>query len=120
MEIMKEITVWDCEYNVPNHTYLFNDSGDIIAYLNIVTDKVTVLKTPLKFDRRYRKFIRVENKRLKKFIKHNKEDGVRKFKVTSNDKDYIVLVKDNSVSCNCLGYYYRGTCKHTTAVKEHL
>ena len=33
MEIIQEITVWDCEYKVPNNTYLLNNKGKLIAYI---------------------------------------------------------------------------------------
>lgn len=120
MEILKEITKWDCDYVVPNHVYLFNDSGNVIAYFNAITQKVDILKTPLKINKRYRKFIQTSNPELQKLIPSETEEGVSKYKVFSKEKEYMVIVKNNSYRCNCMGYTYRGTCKHIDAVKEQM
>ena len=42
MEILKEITDWDVEFKQPNHTYLLNDKGYIIAYAKWYGDEVVV------------------------------------------------------------------------------
>jgi hypothetical protein len=32
MEILKEITQWDVDYQQPNHTYLVNAKNKVVAY----------------------------------------------------------------------------------------
>ena len=59
MKALKEITKWDCEGTIPNHTYLINDAGKMVAYRNTNTKEVKFFNKPLTFDQRYRKFTKV-------------------------------------------------------------
>ena len=129
MEIIKEITVWDCEYNVPNNTYLLNNKGKLIAYIKEGDSIINQLKTPLEFSKSRRKFIKIQHDGLSKLIKEEKQDNVKRiipknvqlFNVNSNDRDYTVEVTDNRYfSCTCIGFGYRNKCKHVEAVKESL
>ena len=129
MEIIKEITVWDCEYNVPNNTYLLNNKGKLIAYIKEGDSIINQLKTPLEFSKSRRKFIKIQHDGLSKLIKEEKQDNVKRiipknvqlFNVNSNDRDYTVEVTDNRYfSCSCIGFGYRHRCKHVEAVKESL
>ncbi len=65
----KEVTVWDCEFTVPNHTYLFDGKSNILAYAKSSNEEIVVLKTPLKLDNRRRKFVKVVHKGLQSFAK---------------------------------------------------
>ena len=49
MEIIKEITAWNCDYNVPNNIYLLNGSGKLIAYIKEGEDIINQLKNPMYF-----------------------------------------------------------------------
>ena len=129
MEIIKEITVWDCEYNVPNNTYLLNNKGKLIAYIKDGDSIINQLKTPLEFSKSRRKFIKIQHDGLSKLIKEEKQDNTKRiipknvqlFNVNSNDRDYTVEVTDNRYfSCTCIGFGYRNKCKHVEAVKESL
>jgi predicted metal-dependent RNase len=129
MEIIKEITVWDCEYNVPNNTYLLNNKGKLIAYIKEGDSIINQLKTPLEFSKSRRKFIKIQHDGLSKLIKDEKKDNTKRiipknvqlFNVNSNDRDYTVEVTDNRYfSCTCIGFGYRNKCKHVEAVKESL
>jgi hypothetical protein len=129
MEIIKEITVWDCEYNVPNNTYLLNNKGKLIAYIKEGDSVINQLKTPLEFSKSRRKFIKIQHDGLSKLIKDEKKDNTKRiipknvqlFNVNSNDRDYTVEVTDNRYfSCTCIGFGYRNKCKHVEAVKESL
>ena len=129
MEIIKEITVWDCDYNVPNNTYLLNKKGKLIAYIKEGEDSINQLKTPLEFSKSRRKFIKIQHDGLSKLIKDEKTNNTKRiipknvqlFNVNSNDKNYTVEVTDNRLfSCNCIGFGYRGKCKHIEAVKDSL
>lgn len=119
-EIIHETTVWDDYVNQPNHTYLLDNSGKIIAYAIYGSDEIIVSKSrSIKLDKRYRKFIKSNHTGLMALMSNETpEPGVRKFKVKSNDKEYIVVLKDSFYSCNCTGYNFRGKCKHVDAVAK--
>lgn len=51
-EIIQEKTDWD----VPNHTYMLDDKGKLIAYTKAGEDEVIWLETPMTFSKRFRKF----------------------------------------------------------------
>ena len=129
MEIIKEITAWNCDYNVPNNIYLLNGSGKLIAYIKEGEDIINQLKNPMYFDKARRKFIKIKHEGLSKLIKDEKKDNtkriksdnVRLFNVKSDNKNYTVEVTDNRYfSCTCVGFGYRGKCKHVEAVKDSL
>src|ERR1700747_120812 len=44
--------------------------------------------------------------------------NTRTFKVESKGNKYIVVVSDGSYKCDCTGFSYRKTCKHSQAVKK--
>jgi hypothetical protein len=129
MEIIQEITVWDCDYKVPNNIYLLNKTGKLIAYIKEGGDIINQLKTPMAFDKARRKFIKIQHNGLSELIKDEKQDNTKRiipknvqlFNVNSNDRDYTVEVTDNRYfSCTCIGFGYRGKCKHVEAVKDSL
>ena len=129
MEIIQEITVWDCEYKVPNNIYLLNKVGKLIAYIKEGEDIINQLKTPMAFDKARRKFIKIHHDGLSQLIKDEKQNttkriipkNVQLFNVNSNDRDYTVEVTDNRYFlCTCIGFGYRGKCKHVEAVKDSL
>lgn len=130
MEIIKEITAWDCEFNVCNHTYLIDNKGRVVAYAIDSGDEVVQLKTGFNIDKRYRKFIKSDHTGLAKIaktipeqkqekIKPIKSDNVRVFKVKSDTKEYDVQynISGNFFVCSCVGFGYRKKCKHVDAVK---
>ena len=129
MEIIQEITVWNCEYKVPNNIYLLNKAGKLIAYIKEGEDNINQLKSPMAFDKARRKFNKIQHDGLSKLIKDEKQDNTKRiipknvqlFNVNSNDRDYTVEVTDNRYfSCTCIGFGYRGKCKHIDAVKDSL
>ena len=116
-EILKETTEWECDYVVPNHTYLIGKSGKILAYENYFTGEIITLKSNLKLDKRRRSFIKVKNTKLQALKKDYKPDPDEKvFIVKSKDKEYSVVLKGGKYSCNCLGFTYRGKCKHIESI----
>lgn len=131
MEILKEVTNWDVEYRQPNHTYLVNKKGQIIAYAKWHSNEIDILKSRNVLDKRYRKFIIDNHSELSKLIpKYIKEDNIkdnqkmiipdnaRVFKVKSKDKEYQVILSNNRLSCNCTGFGFRRKCKHVDAVAK--
>jgi hypothetical protein len=125
MQILKEVTEWESDFPIINKIYLLDLKDKIIAYTNS-DNTIIQLKSPIKIDRRRRKFIKVNHAGLSKLIKYVPEDNndniindnTRIFKVKSKDKEYTVLLKDNNYNCNCIGFGYRGKCKHSDAVAK--
>ena len=133
MKILKEITAdWNIDSDIlPNHTYLLNSKGQIVAFAKLNGNDITELKSRIYLDKRYRKFVEYKHPGLSKLIpKYSKEEKTviqkpdydRLFKVESKGKEYQVILKNNHLSCSCIGYGYRRKCKHITAVaeKQHL
>jgi hypothetical protein len=137
MEILKEITQWDTGYRQPNHTYLVNKKGQVLAYAKWHTNDIELLKSRRILDKRYRKFIKDDHSGLSKLFSkfksedivddHKKEkvkksDNIRLFKVKSNDKEYNVEynVSGKFLTCSCIGFGYRRKCKHVDAVSKKI
>jgi hypothetical protein len=130
MEIVKELTQWKVEYRQPNHTYLINQKGQIVAYAKWHTNEIQILKSRKILDKRYRKFEKSHHVGLSKIAKQFKEendapiklDNVRLFKVKSKEKEYLVEYNliNKTLSCPCIGYGYRRKCKHVDAVSKQL
>lgn len=121
-EIIHEVSDWKVDFRVPNHTYLLNDSGGIIAYALYGGNEIRLMKNgSIKLDKRNRKFVKTNHSGLAKLIKNEKpEVGVRRFKVKSGDREYTILIKDGGYSCTCTGYNFRGKCKHIEAVAKKI
>jgi hypothetical protein len=130
MEIVKELTQWEVGYRQPNHTYLINKKGQIVAFAKWHTNEIQILKSRKVLDKRYRKFEKSHHAGLDKIAKQFKEendapvklDNVRLFKVKSKEKEYLVQYNliNKSLSCPCIGYGYRRKCKHVDAVSKQL
>jgi len=122
-EILKETTVWDCDFQA-NHTYLLDNKGKIIAHAVNGGDTIMISKSGnIKLDKRYRTFVRSNHPGLTKLLKSEKpEIGVRVFLVKSKEKQYTVELSGSTYSCTCTGYNFRGKCKHIDAVakKQHF
>jgi hypothetical protein len=68
LKALKEITVWDkCEYNVPNHTYLINKSGKMVAYRKEHTKEWFTPAKPIMFERTRRKFVTLPNSHIEDY-----------------------------------------------------
>lgn len=133
MEILKEITPdWNVDSRPPNHTYLVNKKGQIIAYAKWHSNDIDILKSRHYLDKRYRKFIKDNHAGLSLLIPQyiNEDntsdnqkmiipDNVRVFKVKSKEKEYTVTMDNNNrLSCNCTGFGFRRKCKHVDAVAK--
>ena len=133
-KILKEITVWNSEYTVYNHTYLLDPKNRILAYYNVKDKTIHKLNSPYVIDKRYRKFVDVKHSGLSKLIpKDYKEERqeeikpsafVRVFKVKSKSKNKTYEVSFQTItkqlSCGCTGFGYRMTCSHVKAVANKL
>lgn len=123
MEIIKETTIWNCGHAVPNHTYLLNNKGKVIAYAKESDGSIIQLKSGFILKKSYRKFIKVNNPALSKLFKEEVnvvEPNVRVFNVKSKDKNYRVEYDNKLLSCSCIGFGFRSKCKHIDAVSKQL
>ena len=131
MEILKEITPdWAVDFRPPNHTYLLNNKGQIIAFARYHANDIDILKSRIYLDKRYRKFVKDNHSGLSKLIpQFQHEDDIKKekdiipagarvFKVKSKEKEYQVILKNNQLSCSCTGFGFRRKCKHVDAVAK--
>jgi len=122
----REVTDWsDSEYEVPNHTYLFDGKSNILAYAIAGTNEVVTFNKPMKVSTTRRKFEKVKHKALDKLAKilQSEEKTLQstnpQWQVKSDSgKVYIVELIGSKYSCNCVGYGYRGKCKHSEQIKE--
>ena len=121
----KEITEWDkAEFKVPNHTYLFDGKSNILAYAKASNDELVILHKPLPIDTRRRKFIKVKHKALDEYGATvvldvpNLENTPHWSVKSDSGKTYTVTLESGKYQCNCVGYAYRGKCKHSDEIKK--
>lgn len=119
----KEVTEWDnSEFVVPNHTYLFDGKSNILAYAKASNDELVILHKPLPIDTRRRKFIKVKHKALDEYGATvvldvpNLENTPHWLVKSDSGKTYTVTLESGKYQCNCVGYSYRGACKHSKSV----
>jgi len=104
---------------------LFDGKSNILAYAREGDGDVTIFKTPLKMDTRRRKFEKVKHKELDKIAKNyqsiqeTKPSDYPNWQVKSESgKTYIIELIGGKYHCNCVGYGYRGKCKHSEQIKK--
>ena len=122
----KEVTEWDNkEFVVPNHTYLFDGKSNILAYAKASNDELVILHKPLPLDNRRRKFIKVKHEALEAYgativrAPPPVANNINIFMVKSDSgKEYTVEKIDGKYSCNCIGFAYRGKCKHSEQIMK--
>ena len=125
IEAYREITDWsDSEYEVPNHTYLFDGKSNILAYAKASNDEVVILHKPLPLDTRRRKFVKVKHEALDSYGATvvldvpNLENTPHWSVKSDSGKTYTVTLESGKYQCNCIGYAYRGKCKHSEQIKN--
>lgn len=126
ISVYKEVTDWSkSEFKVPNHTYLFDGKSNILAYAKASNDELVILHKPLAMDTRYRKFEKVKHKALDEYAKTVVEapppvaNNINIFTVQSDSgKSYTVELVNGKYSCNCVGFAYRGKCKHSDQIMK--
>jgi hypothetical protein len=121
----KEVTEWDkAEFKVPNHTYLFDGKSNILAYAKASNDELVILHKPLPIDTRRRKFIKVKHEALDSYGATvvldvpNLENTPHWSVKSDSGKTYTVTLESGKYQCNCVGYAYRGKCKHSDEIKK--
>ena len=101
MEALRETTGGQ----FPPHIYLL-DGTTLIAYKKWGTEEPFYFKNGIKgFDRRGRKFERVDAKQFK--VK--KESNVEQ---VTGSKGQVYYIDREAQTCSCPGFTFRGTCKH--------
>lgn len=61
MKFLKEITNWTESPSTPNHTYIFNDTGQNVGYIKQGTSEQIMFTKPMKqFSKSRRKFVEVD------------------------------------------------------------
>ena len=121
----KEITEWDkAETKVPNHTYLFDGKSNALAYVKESGGEIFIFKKPLPIDTRRRKFIKVKHKELDAYGATvvldvpNLENTPHWSVKSDSGKTYTVTLESGKYQCSCIGYAYRGKCKHSESVAK--
>ena len=121
----KEVTEWNNpEFRVPQNVYLFDGKSNALAYAKESNGEIFIFKKPLPMDTRRRKFIKVKHKELDAYgatvvIEEPDLTNTPHWSVKSDSgKTYTVTLESGKYQCNCIGYAYRGACKHSKQIKE--
>jgi hypothetical protein len=109
LEALKEVTEWKVDFRQPNHTYLL-DGDKLIAYRQWHTGE-PIWGTPVRFDRRYRKFIPADLK-LFGIVDAPENVTVNALQTVTGSKGDIYYVDPEAKTCTCSGFKFRGRCKH--------
>lgn len=114
MKFFQEITEW--RDRTPNHVYLLNDSKSRMSgYVPSGTDQLIMLKKPMNFSSRYRKFREVENRW--NYTEQKPENP--QWHITGSRGDtYTVEQTDQGLTCSCSGFRFRGKCRHVTEIAD--
>jgi len=121
MKIVKETTVWkDITYRQPNHVYLM-DGDKVYAYSKWGQGPAEYMRTPLRIDRRGRKFVEVKNNPWNFDLnlvtaqeEPEKPQGQVWTVAGSKGNKYFVNLSVGQWSCTCPGFGFRGKCRHVT------
>jgi hypothetical protein len=62
----------------------------------------------------------IDTERVVGYVPYKFKSQGRSFTVKSKDKSYNVLYLNNKYSCNCIGFGFRGRCKHIDAVAKKI
>ena len=114
----KEVTVWEGNPSTINHTYLL-EGDSMIAYMRSQTSVPFYFKTPIRIDKRGRKFELVEPNPFEAIaIPQVVVEQTANIKEIEGSKGNIYYVNIDEKTCTCPGYTYRGTCKHVKELEE--
>ena len=122
MEILQEVTEWDW----PNHTYLLDNKGYLIAYVKEGQEELNRISR-MSFSKTGRKFVKAENENLVEYgILYNVPILASPVAIPgkswqvkgSGEKTYTVELIGDKYQCDCVGYGFRGRCKHSQQIKK--
>jgi hypothetical protein len=121
----KEVTVWNNpEFRVPQNVYLFDGKSNALAYAKESNGEIFIFKKPLAIDTRRRKFIKVKHEALDSYgatvvLDVPKANDLPSWQVVSDSgKTYTVTLESGRYTCNCIGFAYRNSCKHSKQIAE--
>lgn len=89
---------------VGGHTYLV-DGTKLLAYIKLGSTTAEYFEHPFRFDRRRRKFVRVDAA----LFKQPKADHRVRVEGSKGNVYYVDLAEK---SCSCPGFTYHGNCRH--------
>jgi len=114
MWILAETTEW--KTLTPNHTYVVSDNKSMLyAYMKEGTQELIVLKTPLDFETKGRKFLSKKTNALDYLEKKTKNNSIE---VLGSKGDKYYVTNDNgNWNCTCVGFKFQSRCKHIEKVK---
>lgn len=118
MLAVKETTVWDSTIQA-NHTYLL-DGDKMVAYIKFGKGDPFYFKSPIRIDKRGRKFEELKKNPFKDWAKLLKAhidvvetpSFIKKVPGSKPGVTYEVNTDENT--CTCPGFQFRGKCKHTS------
>jgi hypothetical protein len=113
MQAFKEITVWKGCKTQPNHTYLL-DGDKCYAYIKKGTTEPKYFIAPLRFNRSGRKFIELKKNPFTAPAASVPSSVIR----VPGSKGAMYEVDPVAGTCSCLGFTYRGKCKHLEAATK--
>ena len=122
MKTLQEVTQWESDFEVPNHTYFVSDNREkVFAYAKRGTTEVFQFKTPYNFSTRGRKFVEVANT-YGFSIADEPEPETRgvTYTVRGSGANVYTVSDDRGVwSCSCpASKWKRGDCKHVKLIRE--
>ena len=107
-QAFKEITVWTDSPSSINHTYLL-EGDKMLAYIRAGSDNEFWFSKPITISRSGRKFVEVKDSPFT-----NKAEVVAStLREVIGSKGQKYLVDDDTKTCTCPGFTFRGACKHT-------
>lgn len=112
MEFLRETTIWNTGYSVPNHTYIL-DGSKLLGYIQKGKTEPFMFSKPQSFSKSGRKFEKVDNLKLFRDLMQKTVSQRRK---VVGSKGNVYYVDDAENTCTCAGFTYRGTCKHLKKV----
>jgi hypothetical protein len=114
MKWFAETTDW--KDSVPNGIYLLDDAKvKMYAFKAKGTEDIKVFKNPIRIDLRGRKFV-VNPVQFKTKLKEDEPEGRVWVVKGSKGDEYRVTELNNTLSCTCSGFRFRGDCKHVKSV----
>lgn len=124
MKIMQEVTEWRDVSRQPNHVYLM-DGDTVYAYSKWGEGPAETLRTPLKIDRRRRRFVEVKKNRWKFDLsmvvakEEPKKPTGQVWEIAgSKGNKYFVNLSAGHWSCTCPGFMFRHKCRHVEEIAE--
>ena len=123
LKAIEEVTEWVGDFKAPNHVYLM-DGDKALGYMIYGEGKQIYFKSPIRLDKRYRKFITLEKNPFTEYKNCDTIDDVEEKKnivSVAGSKGAIYQVDLDAKTCTCPAFMFRGaSCKHIKQVLDTL